>query len=248
MVWERFDNKTGERRLMAKRLGESDDPTADPVTVGKLWDYARVEDYERAEETIRGCKTKDALIVLVNGNVRDSVAFHVGDRWVEPLQLAGTGGLLTCRGTEATETRVDPLRGDALWKEQIRQDRCTAAGCQEKKVGVADLLHGLRELAPGDQKALAAADLDGKLLVVWIAGSAGGVRMKLAPIEQIAAAPDTVLIDDMTRGGQVQRARQLNDIRLFVRPGYAVLLVGTAVGVHALRIDPSGKATPIPMK
>ena len=248
MVWERFDSKTGERHLMARKIGDKDDPTADPITVGKLRDYARVENYERAEETIRGCKTNEALIVLVNGNVRDSVAFHVGDRWIEPLQLAGTGGVLTCRGTEATETRVDPLRGEALWKEQIRQDRCTAAGCQEKKVGVADLVHGLREIAPGHQKSLAAADLDGKLLVVWIAGSAGGVRMKLAPIEQIAAAPDVVLLDDMIRGGQVQRARQLNDIRLFVRPGYAVLLVGTAVGVHALRIDPGGQVSPISMK
>lgn len=248
IVWQRYDGKTGERHLMARKLTEDGDPIADPTDVGKLWDFSRVSNYERAEDTIRGCKTKEALAVLVHGNARDSVAFQVGDRWVSPLQLEGTGGDLSCRGTEVTETRVDTLRGDALWKEQIRQDRCTPAGCLNRKVGVADLLHGLRELSPGNQTALAAGDLDGKLLVVWMAGSHGGVRMKLAPIEQIAAAPDTVILDDMTRGGAVQRARQLNDLRLFVRPGYAVLLLGSSAGVHALRIDPSGKVSPIPMK
>lgn len=248
MVWERFDSKTGERHLYAKKIGEADDPTADPIKVGKLWDYARIEDYERAEETIRGCKTKEALAVVVHGSARDSVAFHAGGRWIEPLQLDGKGGTLTCRGTEATETRVDPMKGETLWKEQIRQERCTAAGCQQKKVGVSDVLHGQKEIAPGDARNFAAADLDGKLLLVWVAGSAGGVRMKLAPIEQIAAAPSEVVLDDMTRGGEVHRARQLNDIRLFARAGYAVLFVGTAAGVHALRIEQNGKVTPIPIK
>ncbi|APR84580.1 Hypothetical protein A7982_09929 [Minicystis rosea] len=249
IVWQRYDKDSGERHLMAHKLGDSEDPMKDATDIGKLWDFARVSNYERAEDTIRGCKTKEALAVLVHGNARDSVSFQVGDRWVSPLQLDGTGGELTCRGTEATETRVDPLRGgDALWKEQIRQDRCTPAGCLPRKVGVSDLLHGLKELAPGNQQALAATDLDGKLLVVWMAGAAGGVRMKLAPIDQIAAAPDTVILDDMTRGGQVQRARQLNDIKLFTRAGYAVLLVGSSVGVHALRIDADGKVSPIAMK
>lgn len=248
MVWERYDAKTGERHLMARQVGESDDPTAEPVTVGKLHDYQRIEDYERAADTIRGCKTEEALIVLVNGTRHDSVAFFTGGRWIEPLVLSGSGGVLTCRGTEATETRVDTLAGGAPWKEKVRQDRCTPAGCQGKHVGVSELLHGLRELAPSDAKNFAAVDLDGKLLVVWVAGSAGGVRMKLAPIEQIAAAPDVVVLDDMTRGGRVERSRQLNDIRLFARARYAVLLVGTTVGVHALRIDPDGKVTPIPIK
>ena len=248
LVWEHFDSKTGERRLFARKLSESDDPVASPTDVGKIWDYERVEDYDRAEETIRGCKTREALIVLVNGRGRDSMAFYTGDRWIEPLQLAGTGGTLSCRGTEATETRVDPLQGDASWNEYIGQDRCTPAGCQHKAVAVGDVLHRLTELAPADAKNFAAVDLDGKLLVVWVAGSAGGVRMKLAPIEQIAAAPDTVVLDDMIRGGRVERARQLNDIRLFARQNYAVLLVGTTVGVHALRIDPGGKVSPIPIQ
>jgi hypothetical protein len=248
MVWERWDGKKGERRLFAKKLDESGDPAADPTDVGKLWDYERISDYGKAEDTIRGCKTKEALVVLVHGYARDSVAFRLADRWVEPLQLAGRGGALTCRGTEATETRIDPLRGEASWPEQIRQDRCTPAGCQQKTVGVAELMKKLGELRPGDQRNIGAVDLDGKLLVVWIAGSHGGVRMKLAPIDQIAAAPDTVLIDDMTRGGQVGHARQLNDIRLFARAGYAVLLVGTPAGVFARSIDPNGKVSPIPVK
>ena len=134
MVWEHFDGKSGERRLFAKKLAESDDPTASPTDVGKIWDYERVEDYDRAEETIRGCKTREALIVLVNGRARDSVAFQAQGRWIEPLQLAGTGGTLTCRGTEATETRVDPLRGDASWTEYIGQDRCTPAGDRKSVV------------------------------------------------------------------------------------------------------------------
>jgi hypothetical protein len=71
----------------------------------------------------------------------------------------------------------------------------------------------------------------------------GGVRMKLAPIEQIAAAPDVVLLDDMTRGGHVERARQLNDIRLFSRSGYDRRRLRPA-----RRAERQGHAHPRPLK
>ena len=88
-------------------------------------------------------------------------------------------------------------------------------------------------------------DLDGKLLVVWAAGERGGVRMRLGPIETIAAAPEVILYDDLVKDGRVQSLSTLFDLKLFSREGFALLILSTVTGVHGLRIDADGKVTPL---
>jgi hypothetical protein len=72
-----------------------------------------------------------------------------------------------------------------------------------------------------------------------------GARPKQAPAEAISRAPDVILYDDLIKDGHVQPLSTLFDLELFSREGFAVLLLGTVTGVHALRIEANGKVTPL---
>jgi hypothetical protein len=90
-----------------------------------------------------------------------------------------------------------------------------------------------------------AADVDGKLLLVWAAGDRGGVRMRLAPADQIAKSPDVILYDDLVKDGKVGSLSTLFDIKAFSRPGYALLVMSTQAGVHAVRVTADGAFKPL---
>ena len=72
--------------------------------------------------------------------------------------------------------------------------------------------------------------------------------MRLGKADQIERAEDVVLFDDMVKDGAVGKLSTLFDLRLFSRDGFAVLLLNTVAGVHALRIDGGGKVTPVTVK
>ncbi len=153
-----------------------------------------------------------------------------------------TGGTLSCSKSTAAITRVEPAASS--FKTTFRQVRCTSAGCRTDAVQMEQLLHRRVEFAPKEGHANA-VDLDGKLLIVWAAGERGGIRMRLAPAETISRAPDVILYDDLIKDGHVQPLSTLFDLKLFSREGFAVLLLGTVTGVHALRIESDGKVTPL---
>ncbi len=72
--------------------------------------------------------------------------------------------------------------------------------------------------------------------------------MRLAKADQIEKAEDVILFDDMVKDGQVGKLSTLFDLRLFSRDGFAILLMNTVAGVHALRIDAGGKVAPVAVK
>jgi hypothetical protein len=92
---------------------------------------------------------------------------------------------------------------------------------------------------------IAASDLDGKLLLLWQAGFVGGLRMRLAPQDRFEDGSDTVIYDDLVQDGAVQGTSTLLGWELFARGSFAVVVVSTTAGVHVIRIDASGKPTPL---
>jgi hypothetical protein len=93
---------------------------------------------------------------------------------------------------------------------------------------------------------LEAVDLDGLVLLVGI-GMSGGpisaasvktVRMRLAPLHDVARAPDVVLLGDPAHNG-VDAA----GARAFVRLGAAIVVVSSLDDAphRAIRVDRSGK-------
>jgi hypothetical protein len=194
---------------------------------------------------LRACKTAQAMGLYVHGVESDTVTIDTGERWSTPATfgaISGRAEALTCRGTELTFTALRAMR-EAGWIEgSVTQVRCTPGACTPKTTTLAKVFPDAKETMP---VGLAAAGLDDKLLLVWQAGHVGGLRMRLAPQEAIEQAPDVVLYDDWTEEGTLGPANTLLGWRLFARGTFAVLLVSTVNGLHALRVDGSGKATPM---
>jgi hypothetical protein len=183
-------------------------------------------------------------VVRVKGYNNDFMSFLTGNAWSQPVSPQMTGGTLSCHGSEAVITRLEIAAQERAHKTSVTQSRCTTAGCRAHVVQMDPILKGRFELAPREGHVDAVA-LNEKLLIVWAAGERGGVRMRLAPADQIAKAADVILFDDLVKDGQLQKLSSLLDLRLFSRPGFAVLILSTVAGVHALRIDDGGKVTPV---
>jgi hypothetical protein len=79
---------------------------------------------------------------------------------------------------------------------------------------------------------------------VWAAGDRGALRMRMAKPDLFAKAKDVVVLDDLVSGGKVAGESTLLGFRLFARGTFAVLLVSTVAGLHALRIDADGSVRP----
>ncbi len=248
MLWDqvllRGVTKDNKRRLFAQALGRTGDVLGEAVDVGELPEPGLIQGGVDEPPHITGCKTAEAMVVRVKGFDNDFMTFRLGGTWSAPISPELTGGTLSCSKSAAAITRVEPAPAASSFKTTFSQVRCTSAGCRTDEVKMEQLLHKRLEFAPKEGHA-DAVDLDGKLLVVWAAGERGGVRMRLAPAEAIAAAPDVILYDDLVRAGHVQPLSTLFDLKLFSREGFAVLLLGTVTGVHALRIEADGKVTPL---
>ena len=63
--------------------------------------------------------------------------------------------------------------------------------------------------------------------------------MRLAPLDELATASDTLIMDGQRHGGPATA-----DLEAFIG-GQAVVFVFRSLGVHALRIDASGSFGPL---
>lgn len=248
MLWDgvmlRGVTKDNRRRLFALGVARSGAVVGEPVDIGELAEPGLIQGGLDEPPHITGCKTAEAMVVRVKGYDNDFMSFRLGAKWSEPISPELTGGTLSCSKTTATVTRVEPAGDASSHKTSIRQAHCTSAGCKRQVMRMEQLLHHHLEFAPKEGH-VDGVDVGGKLLVVWAAGERGGVRMRLAPIETIASAPDVILYDDMLRDGKVGTLSTLFDLKLFSREGFALLILSTVTGVHGLRIDADGKVTPL---
>jgi hypothetical protein len=195
---------------------------------------------------LTGCRVAKALVVRARGERSEFLSFLVGGRWTKPVQVGGIGGTLSCRKAEAALTRVDMSTSESSLESAIVHTKCTPAACQNETIKLDQFLKGELNLAP--KALLLAADLDGKLVVVWGAAEFGGVRMRVASPDKIAKTPDVILFDDLIKDGQVQKTSTLFDARLYSREKFAVLLLSTSAGTFLVRIDPEGKFALLPVE
>jgi hypothetical protein len=226
--------------LFAKKLpGENAAAgMAAPIDIGEI-DDAPADRVEK-EALVTGCRSDEATAVRLHGQRSDWVALYAAGRWASPARAGTRGGALTCHGVEAVATQVSHVVEQNKDFAVITQSRCTSSGCTTAKVNLREAFAGISEIAPADPSAIAAADLGGKLLVVWNGGYAGGVRMRLAAPERFKDAEDVLLAD--ARGAR--GLSSVTELRVLPAAKYAIVLMGTTSGVRALRIDASGKVTP----
>jgi hypothetical protein len=215
------------------------------LDAGEIEEIAPMDKAERDRDQVSACKSDEAIAVRVRGQRGDVLFFHAGGRWSSGVKAATRGGALTCRGREAVITMVEHGTGRGRDYPTITQSRCSTAGCATTQVEVRRMLAGL-DIAPLDSEASLAADVAGKLLFLWNAGPAGGLRMRLAPIDHIMEAEDVVVADvrEEKAGASVS---SISGMRVLHASGFAVVLLSTIRGVKALRVDSStGKPAPLP--
>jgi hypothetical protein len=214
---------TSGKRLFARTVPQGTAELGAPVDLG---------DVAGSSPELAACRSETSLIVRVRSyedasgtrTALATVAIHTGDAWERaPKQVSIVPDAdFTCRAREATFT--------ALERNVIHQARCTPEGCHEE---VAQPL----ELPWDSGRPIRVSDVDGRVILVGIgmtggpvvAGSVKTVRMRLAPLQEIASAPDTVLLGDPTHEGV-----DVTAVNVYVRRGAALLLV-TSEGPEPFR-------------
>jgi hypothetical protein len=228
--------KAGPSKILAKKLGKDGPEPAAAVEIGATDDASPSND---KEAVVTGCRSDDGLAVRFAGGSSDVIALYAGGRWAAPVKTGTRGGALTCRGVEAVSTQVTHAVENGKNFPIVRQARCSASGCNTTVVQVRELLGAVSEIAPADATGIAAADLNGKLLLVWNAGGTGGLRMRLAPAEHIKDAEDVVITDGRDAAGSA-KTTVLTEVRVISGSTHAVIFVGTTAGVRALLVDGTG--------
>ncbi len=228
--------KAGSAKIMARKLGKDGPEPGAAIEIGVTDEASPTSE---KEAFVTGCRSDDGLVVRLAGASTDVIAMFAGGRWAAPVKTSTRGGALTCRGVEAVSTQVTHAVEQNKNFPTIRQARCAAAGCTTTIVQVRELLGGVSDIAPADATGISAADVNGKLLMVWNAGGTGGLRMRFAPAERIKETEDVVITDGRDATGSA-KSTVLTDVRVISGSSYAVILVGTTAGVRALLVDGSG--------
>jgi hypothetical protein len=212
------------------------------VDVGELDEPAPLDKSERDAAQVTGCKSDEALVARVRGQKTDAVAFYAGGRWSSPVKATTHGGALTCHGLEAIAITVDHSPDRDKDYPTITQAKCNTSGCTSTKVDMRQQLVGLGEIAPSDAGNSVAADVGGKLMLMWNGGLAGGLRMRLSAADRWKEAEDVVVTDGRDEKSTVSSIAQM---RVLVTNSYAIVMLATTAGVKVLRVDAAGKVTPL---
>jgi hypothetical protein len=184
------------------------------------------------------------VVVRVRGDESDFLTFRIGSNFSHPVAVPAKA-LLGCYGSSATLVSMQIGAGDYPF---VYHDSCTSAGCTHTSWKKNALDRGQQELKALEPARIAAVDVAGKLVVVWSAGERGGLRMRMGVPDAFERGQDVLVFDDHVRGGKVIAESTLLGFRLFSREEFAVLLVSTVAGLHALRIGADGTVAPWPTR
>jgi hypothetical protein len=205
-----------------------------------IGDAATLERPEREDKAPRfsSCKSGSNLTVRVHGARGDAVAFYTGSVWTAPLPLQTRGGVMVCRGNEAVVTQVSRVVDAEGSHPTVEQSRCNASGCTAARLPIREMLSGT-DVVPQETNSFTAAEVNGKLLLVWSAGPLGGLRMRFATLDRMKATPDELIVDSREDSGQ----STVTEVKLLPTPDGAILFVNTTTGARLFNVDGAGKLT-----
>lgn len=233
--------------------------TPEPLALGKPADHGALE---VLPDVIEGCRTKDALAVVLSRGSDSRVVFFSEGAASAPqrakLRADAKAGarVLACGSDDVTLTRVVPVSRRRSETDTtgfvVQHARCTKAGCDGGEVELDAMLGNAPDaLRPSGSRPadVVAAGLGGKLLVVWRSASRG-IRARWAEPAALSGAPDLLLFDDGVSAGRRVVAGSVAAMSLFPRYEAAALLLELAGerGVLGLRIGSDGKVVPIAPK
>jgi hypothetical protein len=235
-------------RALDPHAASAASPVGPPVDIGRIDEVGHIEGGTEEEPHLTACRNGSTTVLRAKG-WNDTFLYFKRDQWTAAVTANGQHGVLTCGDNTATITKT---WGDRVGAQRFRGGvvvtDCTVSECKDHLVDIDKVVGQNDDLAPREKKDLRAADLGGKLLVVWSAGDRGGVRMRLGAPDQLAAAPETVVFDDHVRNGEVRDESTLVGFELLPFGKSAVLLLGTVEGVFAFLVGTDGKLSPLPTR
>jgi hypothetical protein len=208
------------------------------IDVGEIDEPAPADKADK-DPPIVACRTEEALSVRVRGARVDTMALFAGGRWGAPVKLSTRGGTLSCRGIEAVTTSIEHLIEGEKDYATVSQSRCNSSGCTPISVPLKQMLAGVSEIVPADASGIVAADVGGKLAIVWNGGPLGGLRMRFGAPDRMKDAADIIVADGREGGGEAKLSAFVG-LKVLPGNGFAVLLVNTTSGVKAFRLDGTG--------
>jgi hypothetical protein len=238
MVWKGPMRGTGKCPVVVQHTQPGPVPLAAETEPGEIPPDA---------DEIEACRSGDVLALALlgksakvkhEGEPAHSVAmlFRTGKTWKKAVLGAAPFGkdvltrTLTCSGDDATLTW---LRAD----DRIGVVRCTPEGCETK------LSEPIRAI--GKTLGRRAVSLGDNVLYVRVARTEGPVTgvtdtvvMRLAPLADVAGAPERVVAPDQDHEGLPNIDQGLG---LVAGDGAAVVLVHSGERVLGVRVDASGK-------
>jgi hypothetical protein len=224
----------GAGHLVARHLEGT--TLKEAIDVGELEEPVPSE--KDVPEAFDACKSDEALAVRVRGDKSDSLTFFSSGRWSAPIAAATHGGGLSCHGLEAVSLTVEHADGGEKDYATILHSKCNPAGCTNTTISLRKLFGAAPALAPADANDLVAVDVAGKLAIIWNS-PAGGLRMRIGAPEAIGEASDVIIAAPSGEKGAV------NQLRAVTSSAWAIAFLETTAGVRALRIEPSGKLSPL---
>jgi hypothetical protein len=240
---------SGGIRLVVRSLEATGaSPVGPPVDIGRIDEVGHIEGGAEEEPHLTACRNGSTTVLRAKG-WDDTFLYFKRDTWSAAVAAHGQHGLLTCGDNTATITKT---WGDRVGAQRFRGgavvSECTVSECKEHIVDIDKVLASNDDLTPRSRQSIRAIDVSGKLLFVWSAGDRGGVRMRLGAPDQLATAPETILLDDHIRDGVYREESTLVGFELLPFGKSAVLLLGTVEGVYAFMVDADGKPTPLPTR
>jgi len=259
LVWDEVvwavPEAEGQHRVFARRLLPGD------AALGPARELGVTDAFER-EPTLDVCRSDGALVLVVGHQGREgaigSLLFRTAAGWQPPVHVRTPASRFgfTCDGETATlswiigvkERAEEPAWGASastsravVGSYHVHRLRCSPAGCEHKRAAL-----GLRRFSQTSR--YVAGDLGRAMTVMWRSPT-GDVRMRVAPLEELAQAHDVPLFDDVEHEGFDW---DLESDPIFGRAGSMVVLMSRQIDVsedqsaiYGFRVDASGSITPV---
>ena len=234
-------------RLIVRDLAPNGDLGA-PIDIGRIDETGLIEGGGTEEAHLSACRSADTTVLRAKGWQNTYLSFHSRQGWSPPVEANGLKGKMQCRSGEASIVQPDGYRRDSHFHGGVRATHCSVSGCVTENLDLSKAIGDLDDVLPREGKDVKAAFIENKLLVVWMAGDRGGLRMRLSPIDRFASAPETIVYDDHFRKGAFQPDSTLVGYEVLPLSKGALLLLATVEGVSAFLVDETGKLTPLPTK
>ena len=137
----------------------------------------------------------------------------------------------------------DSMAVDLDWPGVIHLARCEGGKCQKRIVSRETFDLNDPELRASDPERFRPTRIGDSILAVWRAGTRGGLRMRVAPIDRLATTRDVVVFDDLVSDGVmqvIQGASTLEAFRVYGGTHVARIFLVTSRGTWTLDVDEKG--------